>query len=514
MTAAPAVLGLDLGTSGLKGVLAGPDGQVLASARAPYPTRRPAPGRAEQDPSDWAKATAAVVGRLLGHGRSQVQAIGLSGMIPTLVTLDQAQEPLGPAITWEDSRAQAEGSAIRTHLAPDALYRTTGQWLDGRYLLPMLRWLMAHEPGRAGSTRWVASAKDHLFRWLTGELATDPSTATGFGAFSLQAGDWDPELCVAMGAAPGGPAPGRPGLPPIRPATATAPLAAAAAHRLGLTAGLPVALGGADSVAGALGLGARRPGSLAHLAGTSTVLLGLSRAAQFDPGHRWLVTPLAGQPGWGLEMDLLATGSALAWLGGLLGLPDPAGPHVVELATRAEPGAGGVVCLPYLGVGEQGALWDPGLRGVIGGLSLATGPAELARALLDGILVETRRCTDVLALASGAPPGPIHADGWTTDHPQLRQWLADATGRVVLAPPVAAGPRAGPSGDAITREHVASALGAAQIASLAVGAAVAGGAAPSAPRTEPDPEAQSRWAATAARHDRWRLQTDPGRLNP
>ena len=142
------------------------------------------------------------------------------------------------------------------------------------------------------------------------------------------------------------------------PSAATRPLRPEVAARLGCGQ-IPVCLGAADSVLGALGLGVRSPGQIAYVAGTSTVILGVTDTLVFDPQHRFLVTPLA-EPGlWGLEMDLLATGSALRWLAGLLGdgLDEAA---VIALAASTDP-ADAPVVLPYLSPGEQGALWDPSL---------------------------------------------------------------------------------------------------------------------------------------------------------
>src|SRR5262249_2959153 len=123
------------------------------------------------------------------------------------------------------------------------------------------------------------------------------------------------------------------------------------------------------------------------IAGTSTVILGITGNLVLDRDHRFLVTPLA-QPGlWGLEMDLLATGSALRWLAELLGGGlDEAG--VISLADATNP-SGAPVVLPYLSPGEQGALWDPALDGTITGLTLAHGPRHLARGLVNGIVLES-----------------------------------------------------------------------------------------------------------------------------
>ena len=192
-------VGLDLGTSGLKAVAADVDGNLVAFASAAYPTARPVPGAAEQDPAHWIAAVHEALAALAAAAPPERwQAIGLSGMIPTLVTADAAGEPTGPAITWEDNRAEAEADRLRARLGLDgerdggeALYRVTGQWVDGRYLLPMFARIAAAEPDRAAATAALLGAKDYLFGWLTGQAATDPSTATGFGCYDLRTGKWD-----------------------------------------------------------------------------------------------------------------------------------------------------------------------------------------------------------------------------------------------------------------------------------------------------------------------------------
>jgi sugar (pentulose or hexulose) kinase len=474
-----AYVGLDLGSSSLKGVALAADGTILARAQASYPTARPEHGRAEQDPHDWIAATVAVVTELAAAVPSERwEAIGLAGMVPTLVLADAEGEPIGPAITWQDDRAQAEGDAFRAEHGADPLYARTGQWVDGRYLLPMFRWVRRAEPDRAGRTVRLLGAKDHLFGWLTGEVATDPSTATGFGCFDLGTRVWASELAGAEVSL----------LPEVRPSTSTAPLAAGAARELGLREGMPVCLGAADSVAGALGLGVREPGDCAYLAGTSTVVLGVSERLVTDPAHRFLVTPLALGESWGLEMDLVSTGSAIAWAATLLGLGGEEA-EVLELAVRSEPGARGLVFLPYLGHGEQGALWDPDLRGAIVGLSLVHGREDVARALVEGVVLESRRCVEVLD-AAGVAPAEIRAAGGAFASGLFPELLAGATARPVLLP----------------EDGAASARGAALLAAAAVGDAEVPALAASAAlaRVDPDPAVAPLWADLWERHERAR----------
>jgi sugar (pentulose or hexulose) kinase len=410
-------------------------------------------------------------------------AIGLSAMLPTLVAA-----PFGfAAITWEDGRAEAQGERLREAIGGDELYARTGQWVDGRYLLPMARRLRDLGDPRS-PTGVICGAKDALFGLLTGDFATDPSTATGFGCYDLAAGRWDEAILdEALG---GG---SRPDLPEIRPSHAWAPLSADMATALELPQGLPIVLGAADSVLAARGLGVTEPGRVAYVAGTSTVILGVADRIVIDPAHRYLITPMDRPGSYGLEMDLVATGSAVGWLARLLGVPAGDEAAVWDAAADIPPGADGLAFLPYLGPGEQGALWDPELRGVLSGLTLAHGRGHIARALLDGITLESRRCTEVLATIAGTR-GDIVMSGPSIGSDVVVHSLADATERRVRW-----------SADA---DHPASAWGAAALALEAID-----GEAPKVPGLAdgiaPDPTASATWAALFHRHEAARLVVAP-----
>jgi xylulokinase len=490
-------LGLDLGTSGLKAIALDVCGTILARVGMAYPTHRPAAGACEQDTADWLHAAERALAQLGDVIPAQRwRAIGLSGMIPTLVTLGPTGQPNGPAVTWQDGRADDLGDEFRERCGADELYRLTGQWVDGRYLLPMFGRIAQADPARAAATTAIASAKDYLFAWLTGELATDPSTAAGYGCYELETGRWNDAVLAmatdlaASGASANAAARGRAGgfgdplLPAVWPSATSRPMRAEAAAVLGC-ASIPVVLGAADSVLGALGLGVREPGQIAYIAGTSSVILGITDRLILDPAHRFLVTPLA-EPGlWGAEMDLLATGSAITWLADLLGGDlTPAG--LVELAARTDP-AHAPVLLPYLNPGEQGALWDPLLRGAVVGLDLSHGREHLARALVNGIVLESRRCLAVLDETCGSGHA-VEVAGGSAANPSFRADLADAARRRVSMPR-----------DDDT-DH--SARGAALIASLAVDDGWPDGAFPAAAVTaEPDNARAKLWDELWAAHE-------------
>ena len=221
--------------------------------------------------------------------------------------------PIGPAITWEDDRADPDGERFRAEAGDDdALPRRPA---SGSTAATCSRWCVgshARSPVARRTAARILGAKDHLFSRLTGEVGDRPEHGDGVRLLlGARRASWDGTL--AADAAPKLPRGGR--------ATSfSRGLRADAAAALGLPAGMPVVLGAADSVCGALGAGASSPGDRVSLWGTSTAIIGVSEELVLDTAHRYLVTPLARGEGWGLEMDLVSTGSAVAWLAGMLGV--------------------------------------------------------------------------------------------------------------------------------------------------------------------------------------------------
>ncbi len=385
-------LGLDLGTSAAKLVALDAAGRIAASGTAEFATTSQLPGQAEQAPADWLRALADAAAGLRrelaaaarSSGPDEFVAIGLAGQLPTLVCLGK-DSPLGPAITWKDARADTWATQLVDVAGRRRLYERTGMPIDGRYLAPMFR---HHWHPRREEVHTLLSAKDYVGYALTGRRLTDPSTAAGYGTYGLEAAAFDATLCELWQLPPRL-------LPEVLPSSSIAgPLHAGGAALLGLTAGLPVTVGMADSVAGALALTGLVEGSVAVTTGSSTIILDAVHGLRLDPQSRYLLTPHAAAGWYGREMDLLATGTGYQWLSKLLGWSPG---ELDARAARSLPGAHGLIFAPYLATGEQGALWDPALRGVLQGLTLSHGADDIARAFLEGVGFETRRCLDVLA---------------------------------------------------------------------------------------------------------------------
>ena len=419
------VLGIDLGTSAIKLVAVSCDGRVVASARESYETTSTAAGRAEQDCQHWLKAlsvTAKQIGSRLNL-KTRVAGIALTGQMPTLVVLGR-QKPIGPAITWQDSRADGwVKKRVDNHLRLH-MYKRTGVLIDGRYLGPMFQY--HHEPKK--KIRTLLSAKDFLFHALTGLTGTDPSTASGYGLYNLRLKGWDQDLCKFWDIT-------KEILPSIESSSFSAPLSERGRQLLGCALGTPVTLGCADSVAGVYALGGTegRPHTATILTGTSTVIMKYDSQPRWDRQSRYLLTPFAVDGWYGCEADLLATGSAREWAASVFLLRGNKKTHgtLWQSAYSVAPGADGLLFSPFLAGGEQGVLWNPHLRGTLTGLTLAHNGAQIARALLEGMSFEIRRCLEVFEEEEQL--SFVRVTGWIADIPQELQLLADIIGRPVHA---------------------------------------------------------------------------------
>lgn len=419
------VLGIDLGTSAIKLAGVSPEGRIVATARESYSTITTCKGQAEQDCQHWlialTRAAKKVRSRLAPKFR--VEAIALTGQMPTLVVL-RRDRPIANAITWQDSRADRWVSERLDAGVRRDVYRKTGVIIDGRYLAPMFQFHYAANWVRAD---FILSAKDFLFHTLTGVAATDPSTASGYGLYNLESKSWEAELCKFWDIS-------AERLPSIRGSTFSAPLSGSGSHMLGCTPGTPVVLGCADSAAGiyALNGGEQCTHTATILTGSSTVIMKSDSKPHWDAQSRYLVTPLAVDGSYGREADLLAGGSAREWAQSVfLQKRSKKTRSAWRAAHDAAPGADGLLFAPYLAGGEQGILWNSDLRGTLTGLTLGHNAAQIARALLEGMSFEIRRCLEIFE--EEEPLSLVRVTGWITNIPEELQLLADILRRPVHA---------------------------------------------------------------------------------
>jgi xylulokinase len=335
------LVGIDVGTTGVKAVRISDTGDVLARAEEEYPLSIPQPGWAEQDPEDWWRATQRA---LAWHD----EPLGLTGQMHGLVLIDAEGQVLRPAILWNDQRTAAECAEIEQLVGLDRLIELTGNRALPGFTAPKLLWVRKHEPRIWRRVAHVLLPKDYVRFRLTGEHAIDAAEASGTLLFDVAGRRWSDEVCDALEIP-------LEWLPRVAESTE---------------------LGGAgDQQAGALGVGVVAPGPLSVVLGTSGVVF-----CHAVPGT------------WEAMGVMLSAAGSLRWL------RDVVGGTYDELVAEAEhwpAGTEGLTFLPYL-QGERTPHADPDARAAFAGLSLRHDRGALVRSVLEGVAYGLRDSLELL----------------------------------------------------------------------------------------------------------------------
>jgi xylulokinase len=414
-------IGLDLGTSGLKGVLIGDDQAVLAEATAPLTVQRPAEGWSEQRPADWIAAAETVLDALAAHGLGQVRGIGLSGQMHGATLLDASDQVLRPCILWNDTRSHEEAA----ELDGDPMFRRlTGNIVFPGFTAPKLNWVQHHEPAIRDKVARVLLPKDYLRLWLTGGHVAEMSDAAGTAWLDTGRRDWSDDLLAATGL-------NRSHMPAlVEGSEVSGQLRDGLADRWGLPKGVIVAGGGGDNAASGVGVGVVRAGEAFVSLGTSGVLFAANDGYQPDPATA-VHTFCHALPGTWHQMGvILAATDALNWFARLAGTDAAA--LTGGLGALQAPGK--TIFLPYLG-GERTPLNSASVRGAFTGLEHATDREAATRAVLEGVTFAIRDSRDALA-ATGTRIGTLLAVGGGSRSDYWLKLIATALG-VPVALPVA-----------------------------------------------------------------------------
>lgn len=444
----PVFIGIDVGTSGAKALAIGTDGAVRSSASAGYPLYTPRPLWSEQDPQDWWRATVEAVKACIGHAGltgSEVAGIGLTGQMHGLVLLDESNRVLRRAILWNDQRTAAECEEI-TRLAGgyEALIRLVKNPALTGFTAPKILWVRRNEPEVYAKAARILLPKDFVRFRMTGTYATDVSDASGMLLLDMDKRNWSEEMLRLLDLE-------RSMLADVfEGPEETGRLEREPAEALGLPAGIPVAAGGGDQAAGAVGNGIVRRGVVSATMGTSGVVFAHADEPLVDPEGR-LHTFCHAVPGkWHMMGVVLSAGGSFQWFRNVLGSEETAvaarmgvDPYVLltAQAAQAPAGAEGLVFLPYL-TGERTPHKDPYARGAFVGLTLRHTKAHLARAVLEGAAFAMRDSLE-LTKSAGVPIQQIRVSGGGARSELWRSIQADVYGQAVVTVNAVEGPAYG-----------------------------------------------------------------------
>jgi xylulokinase len=370
-----ALVGIDVGTTGVKAVTISPGGEVAARAELSYSLSTPRPGWSEQDPEDWWRATERCLAEL---GSGEIAGIGLSGQMHGLVALDRQQRVIRPAILWNDQRTAAECAEIEARIGRDRLIELTGNRALTGFTAPKLLWLRRHEPDSFDRLEHVLLPKDYVRLRLTGERASDVADASGTLLLDVAQRRWSVDVLAALELDAGW-------LPPVHESPGVTGHTAA---------GVPVAAGAGDCAAAALGVGVDRPGPVSIVLGTSGVVFAALPAYAHDADARVHAFCHAVPGCWHAMGVMLSAAGSLQWFRDALA-PDVTFDALLDEAARWPPGTEGLLFAPYV-AGERTPHADPDARGAFVGLELRHDRGALCRAVLEGVAYGLRDALELI----------------------------------------------------------------------------------------------------------------------
>jgi xylulokinase len=376
-----AALGIDVGMSGVRAAVVDEHGAVLGAGRAAAGARLTA-DRAEADPRDWLSGALEAGAAAVAEADVAVDAVAVSALGPAPVLVTRQGEAVSPALLFGLDR-RAEEQRARLGVTHD-------------HALPKLLWWAEHEPERLARAATAVDAAGFVVAGLCGEIAMDSITAEAYAVEGV-----DPPLPLPR---------------PCDPLARVGGILPAAAGTLGVTPGTPVIAGTLDSYADVAGTGAA-PGTGCLLLGSTLIAYAVWHEPVSVPGLEVQHLPA---PGVLVGGSSVSGGATIDWLGGLLG-EAPGDLHALE------PGAGGLLVLPYL-AGERTPVNDPHASGAVLGLTYATTRDELSRAFVDAVALSALDHADRLR-ACGIDPARWRVAGGGTQNGALVHACSDALGR-------------------------------------------------------------------------------------
>ena len=385
------VLGIDLGTSSLKGLLMNKSGEVVAFAGYDYLLLHPKKGYSEQNPEEWVKACENVFKSLsekVGDFKAELEGIAISGQMHGLVTLDGEDKVVRPAILWNDTRTTKQCTEIMEGFGERLITITKNKALEG-FTLPKILWMQEEERELWAKVAHIMLPKDYLVFRLTGEFATDYSDAAGTLLLDVAAKKWSDEILAKYNID------GKI-LPKLyNSIDCVGKIKAEYQKEFGFKKEVKVMGGGADNACAAVGSGIVSNGIGMVSIGTSGVFLSYEDEAHSNYSGR-LHLFNHGIPDAYYSMGVtLAAGHSLNWFKETFA-PKESFEELLSDIDKIPAGSDGLLFAPYI-VGERTPYADSKVRGSFTRIDTTHTRAHFARAVLEGITFSLRDSMELMS---------------------------------------------------------------------------------------------------------------------
>ncbi len=380
-------IGIDLGTSALKGLLVAADGKIVREASESYPVYNPRDGWSEQNPDDWLSAAKKVIARLKDGLEESIKGLSFGGQMHGLVILDSEDRVIRPAILWNDGRSDKQTEYLNSVIGKEKLASCTANIAFAGFTAPKILWLKENEPQSYSRIDKIMLPKDYLAYRLTGVFSTDYSDASGTLLLDVQNKCWSKDMCEICCVK-------REWLPTLYESFE---VTGKVLPQYGLPAA-EVAAGAGDNAAAAFGMGTIRNGDCNISIGTSgTVFIACDT---FSSDSKYALHSFCNATGkWHLMGCILSAASCRKWwLEDVLNTTD----YASDDLAISEADADGVIFLPYL-TGERSPHNDVNVRGAFIGLNRSTTRAQMSRAVQEGVAFALRDCLEAAKENGFAP---------------------------------------------------------------------------------------------------------------
>lgn len=371
------VLGIDVGTTLTKVLVLTKSGEVVSSGSQGYQLISSG-NHIEQRAEDWTEAVVTATHKaLMGIDGSKVQAISLSTQGSSCVAMDKDNSTIGNALTWMDKRAMNEAAELEERLSADYIYAATG-WKPNPVLDAAKIMHMKKQPQYAHAVRFI-STLEFVNLFLTGNAVIDPTNAAMRQLYNIEKGCWDEKILEAAEIH-------EDELTPVLPTGAkVGELSEKASGLMGLNAGIPVFNGAHDQYCGAIGAGAVHDGDMLLSAGTTWVLLGITRKPMVTKSYIAAGKhPVSGL--YGALASLVCSGASMQWYKDEF-VQEGFREMDQEVANRKDPD---LFFYPYL-TGAAYPIWQLNAKGGFTGITLDHDRFDFARAIMEGVSFGVKR---------------------------------------------------------------------------------------------------------------------------